>query len=91
VVLRVDRFGNLVSNIDRRLFERVSGGAGALEISAGGHAVPRVVQTYADAAPGELCALVGSTDHVEIAVNAGSAAERLGLGRGAPVVVAAST
>ena len=46
-----------------------------------------MVATYAEAPPGELCALFGSTDHLELAVHAGSAAERLGLGRGARVIV----
>jgi S-adenosylmethionine hydrolase len=36
---------------------------------------------------GELCALFGSTDHLEIAVNAGDAARTLGLTRGAKVEV----
>jgi S-adenosylmethionine hydrolase len=34
-----------------------------------------------------VCALLGSTDQVEIAINAGSAAEGLGLTRGAPVTI----
>jgi len=85
-VLRVDRFGNLVSNIDRKTFERV--GAGALDIRAGGHHVPKVVTTYADAGAGEICALFGSTGHLEIAANGASAAHALGIGRGAPVTVA---
>jgi S-adenosylmethionine hydrolase len=45
------------------------------------------VSTYADAAPGELCAVFGSTDHLEIAANGSSAARELGLDRGAPVHV----
>jgi S-adenosylmethionine hydrolase len=45
------------------------------------------VATYTEAAPGELCALFGSTDHLEIAANAGDAAALLGLSRGAPVTV----
>jgi len=45
------------------------------------------VTTYADAPAGELCALFGSTDHLEIAVNAGDAAARLALARGAVVTV----
>jgi S-adenosylmethionine hydrolase len=48
----------------------------------GGHDVPRMVATYADAPPRELCALFGSTDHLEVAINAGDAAQVLGLGRG---------
>ena len=42
------------------------------------HAVGKVVATYAEAEPGAVCALFGSTEHLEIAVNGGSAAERLG-------------
>jgi S-adenosylmethionine hydrolase len=85
-VLRVDRFGNLVTNIDRKAFEKLAQ-AGAIQISAGDRPVARFVSTYAEAAPGEVCALFGSTDHVEIAINAGSAAEGLGLTRGSPVTI----
>ncbi len=85
-VLRVDRFGNLVTNIDRRTFEKVAQG-GSIQIQAGGHDVQRLVATYAEAPAGEICALFGSTDHLEIAANADSASERLRLGRGAEVTV----
>ena len=85
-VLRVDRFGNLVTNIDRRIFERFAQD-GALAIAAGPHPVARLVATYDEASGGEPVALFGSTDHLEIAVRSASAAERLALGRGAPVVV----
>jgi len=88
-VLRVDHFGNLVTNIDHRMFDRLAGG-GAIRIAAGVHAVGKVVATYAEAEPGSVCALFGSTDHLEIAVNGGSAAERLGLARAAPVVISRS-
>ena len=87
-VLRVDRFGNLITNIDRRSFDKVADGH--LDIRVGAHAVPRVVSTYAEAPGGDVCALFGSTDHLEIAVNGGSAAERLHLGRGARVQIARS-
>ena len=85
-VVRVDRFGNLITNIDRRTLEQFSGG-GAIAISAGGRDIARVVATYAEAPAGELCALFGSTDHLEIAVNAGDASRALGLARGAGVQV----
>jgi S-adenosylmethionine hydrolase len=83
-ILRVDRFGNLVSNIDRRTFEQVRHDR-PLQIAVGGHPVERLVQTYAEADAGAVCALFGSSDHLEVAVNGGSAAERLGAGRGSPV------
>lgn len=85
-VVRVDRFGNLVTNIDRKTFEKVAAG-GALSITIAGASIPRVVGTYAEAAPGEPCALVGSTDRLEIALNGASAAEHLGAARGASVTV----
>jgi S-adenosylmethionine hydrolase len=85
-VLRVDRFGNLVTNVDRRTFERFAGGGG-IEIMAGAESVGKVVATYADTALGSMCALFGSTEQLEIAVNGGSAAERLGLARGARVTI----
>jgi len=85
-VLRVDRFGNLITNIDRAAFDRLAR-EGAVSVRIADHDVPRVVSTYADAQSGDLCALFGSTDHLEIAVNGGSAAQTLGLGRGAPITV----
>jgi S-adenosyl-L-methionine hydrolase (adenosine-forming) len=85
-VLRVDRFGNLVTNIDRKLFDKFVH-ANGIEISAATHRIGRVVATYAEAAAGEVCALFGSTDHLEIAVNAGSASDQLNLSRGAPVTI----
>ena len=87
-VLRIDRFGNLITNIDRRTFDvGIMPGGDALEVQVGGHQVQKVVSTYADAGPGEICALFGSTDHLEIAANGASAARLLDLGRGAAVRV----
>lgn len=85
-VVRVDRFGNLITNIDRRTFEQLANG-GAITVRAGEHDIGRVVGTYAEAPAGEACALFGSTDHLEIAVNAGDAAAQLALSRGAAVTV----
>lgn len=85
-VLRVDHFGNLITNIDRRTFERFAGAA-RIQLCAASHPIDRLVSTYGEAGPGEVCALFGSTDHLEVAANGGSAAARLGLGRGAAVVV----
>jgi S-adenosylmethionine hydrolase len=43
-VLRVDRFGNLITNIDRKTFDRL--GRCALEIQIGGRVVSKVVSAY---------------------------------------------
>ena len=84
VVMRVDRFGNLVTNIDRKSVERLGHG---ISIDAGGHRVERLVATYAELPSDGVGALFGSTDHLELAAPTASAAERLGLTRGAPVTV----
>jgi len=85
-IVRVDRFGNAVSNIDRKAFERIAAGR-AVVIDAAGKQVDRLVATYAEIGEGEVCALFGSTDHLEFASQSGSAAELRGLSCGAPVVV----
>src|SRR5215218_8592409 len=63
-VQRIDRFGNLITNIDRKTFDQLA--KGSLQIEVGGHVVSRVVSTYSDAAAGEVFALFGSSDHLEI-------------------------
>jgi S-adenosylmethionine hydrolase len=87
-VLRVDRFGNLITNIDRKTFEKLAGTGTLLDLHVGSRQVSKVVSTYADVTAGDVCALFGSTDHLEIAANGASAAEELGLGRGASVHIA---
>ena len=85
-IVRVDRFGNLITNIDRRTFE-VFANMDTIAIELGDTEIGRVVATYAEAPAGELCALFGSTDHLEVAMNGGDAAAALGLGRGAAATV----
>ncbi|HTI36297.1 MAG TPA: SAM-dependent chlorinase/fluorinase [Vicinamibacterales bacterium] len=83
VVLRVDRFGNLVTNIDRKAVERL----GPVTIEAGGRSITRLVATYAELPADDVGGLFGSTDHLEIAAPSASAAERLQLARGSSVVI----
>ena len=60
---------------------------GEFRILAGGTPVGRLVSTYAEiAGRTKSCALFGSSDHLELAANAASAAERLGLGTARDVV-----
>jgi S-adenosylmethionine hydrolase len=84
-VVIVDRFGNLVTNIDRRTLDRAGVREGATVRVDDRRA--RLVSTYADSRSGELCALLGSTGRLEIALNGGSAASATGLGPGARVLL----
>jgi S-adenosylmethionine hydrolase len=82
VVMTIDHFGNLITNIDGHLIERLR----LPLVHAGNHSFP-LLRTYGDTRPGEYLALVNSFGVVEIARAEQSAAEGLGLSRGAPVVV----
>ena len=86
-VLRVDHFGNLVSNINRKTFEGFAQAAGGIQIQVGTSTIGRLVETYTDIMEGEVCALFGSTEHLEFAASVARAVDRLGVDRGASVVV----
>jgi S-adenosylmethionine hydrolase len=82
VIITIDHFGNLITNIDGGLIQRF----GHPIVRTGGRSFP-LRRTYGDVRPGEFLALVNSFGVVEIARAEQSAAEALGLGRGAPVTV----
>jgi hypothetical protein len=88
-IVHVDRFGNLLTNIDaaalRQLHPLRPDRPPAVLV--GDHAVTGIVTTYAEAAEGGLLALVGSRGYLEIAVNAGSAQALTNARRGDPVRV----
>jgi S-adenosyl-L-methionine hydrolase (adenosine-forming) len=88
VVVHVDRFGNLITNVPGAWLVGGggAGGAGSVRVRLAGRDVP-LVRTYGDAGPGELLALVGSAGWIEVAVRDGSAAALLEVGRGAVVRV----
>ena len=85
VVVRIDRFGNIITNLDRKSCERLTEGVGSLHLSVGDQTIARIVSTYSDIPFGDVGALFGSTDHLECAALASSAAERLGVHIGDPV------
>jgi S-adenosylmethionine hydrolase len=84
-VAHVDRFGNLITNIDAgRLDKWLADGDARIELC--GESAP-LAHTYSDAAAGALVALIDSSGMLEVAVREGSAAARLGAARGTPVRV----
>lgn len=79
-VVTVDRFGNLITNLERAHVEA----ALSAYVLLGDRPIP-LARTYADAHPGELVAVINAFDVVEVARRDGSAEAHLGLGRGAIV------
>ena len=87
VVLRVDTFGNLVTNVTAQDAPALIAADGKFTIRVGNGEVKKIVQTFAQGAPGEAFGLIGSSGYLEISVNKGSAAKALGAPRGAEVTV----
>jgi S-adenosylmethionine hydrolase len=101
-VLYVDHFGNVVTSIGQFQWDddglwlepafgdaepRVRLDAARVVVAAAGQEVAEVRRTYADVAPGEVLALVGSSGYLEVAVREGSAALLLGVQPGDEVAL----
>jgi S-adenosylmethionine hydrolase len=82
-ILKVDRFGNLITNLHIDEFPDVR--TRAFGLNAGLEVVTRLALTFTECQPGELFVLVGSSGYLEVATNQGSAAKALGCGAGSPV------
>jgi S-adenosylmethionine hydrolase len=82
VVVTIDHFGNLLTNIDAGLLTE----GGRVVVRAGGRVMP-LLRTYSDVRPGEYLALVNAFGVLEVSRAERSAAQGLGLARGSPVVV----
>lgn len=83
-ILAVDRFGNLITDVDpdavRRYFP--DSDPKNLVFTIADQVIAGVADTYSDAGPGRPLVLVGSRGSYEFSVNRGSAAGLLGVGRG---------
>ena len=88
VVLKVDRFGNLITNITPQdapmLFAQE---APAFKIVVGKREIGEIKDAYARGAPGEVFGILGSMGYLEIAANRGAAAQILGVGKGSDVSI----
>ena len=82
IVMTMDNFGNLITNIDATLLRSFS----QPNVTISGRTVP-LRRTYGDMKPGDYLALINSFDVLEIARAEQSAAQGLGVERGAPVRV----
>lgn len=85
-IVHVDHFGNCITNIPRASFETLRDGR-ALKCYVGNAILNEVHPTYGAIETGEPLLLFGSSDFLEIAVNAGNAAHLLDIRKGTPVNV----
>ena len=87
MILRVDHFGNLMTNFSPENVPQLTAPGRKIKILVGSKEIHQLAQTYAQGAPGEPFAILGSSGFLEISVNKGSAAHALGVQRGAEVTV----
>jgi S-adenosyl-L-methionine hydrolase (adenosine-forming) len=88
VVLKVDKFGNLITNVRPddlpELFQPETPG---FRIIVGKAEVTKMKTAYAQGTPGETFAILGSMGFLEIATNRGNAARMVGADKGSDVGV----
>jgi len=86
VVLKVDRFGNLITNVTPDDAPAVFAG-GAFKIVVGSKEITDLRTAYAEGAPGEVFGVLGSMGYLEIVANRAPAAQLTGVGKGAEVSI----
>jgi hypothetical protein len=86
VVLKVDKFGNLITNIgEQEAPELFAASMPAVSILISGETITRLCRSYAEGADGEYFAIIGSSGYLEIAARQASAAQKLSSTVGSPV------
>ena len=86
-IIKVDSFGNAITNISESALTRLKDGPTGYEISVGNTRLKRINRAYAESAIGAPLAIIGSTGMLEIAVNGGSAEQILELKQGDAVII----
>jgi S-adenosyl-L-methionine hydrolase (adenosine-forming) len=81
-VIYVDRFGNVTTNIDKAMLNKIVG-----KICVGNVTIQGLGRFFGEVPEGEAIALINSFGLLEIAANQGNAAQVLGIGKDEPVRV----
>jgi S-adenosylmethionine hydrolase len=81
-ILRIDHFGNIVTNFQAAEFPDLD--RQNFSLSIGPRQVGVMAHNYAECGPGELFLIVGSSGSLEVSVSQGSAAKAIGCETGAP-------
>jgi len=88
VVLKVDKFGNVVTNITPQDVPQLfAEEPPQFKILVSKHEITSLKAAYAEGAPGEVFGILGSMGLLELSTNRGSAAGALEVGKGTEVVV----
>ncbi len=85
MVIHVDKFGNIITSISRDNASQLLGSEGTPKFFLNGHEITHYYSFYAEASPGEVFTLLGSSGYYEIAAHKKRAADILGVERGEKV------
>jgi len=80
-VIRVDRFGNLITNIDKESLDRFKGNRLKGIYLNDLHIAKKISKSYEEAGEGNFLAIVGSSNLLEISLSMGNACKKLNLTR----------
>lgn len=87
VVLKVDRFGNMITNVTPEDAPALFAGKGGFKIVVGNKEISEIRTAYAEGVPGEVFGILGSMGYLEIVANRSAAAQITGAGKGAEVSI----
>lgn len=88
-VMRVDHYGNLITNIPQSDFDNILklNGTGRYEVRVGREKLKKIQNTFADTDGGEIFLLFNSNGVLQIGIKNGHASELLGIGHDAPIMI----
>ncbi|MGE5356950.1 MAG: S-adenosyl-l-methionine hydroxide adenosyltransferase family protein [Deltaproteobacteria bacterium] len=84
-VLHIDKFGNIIVNVKKELFDKISYGRKFSIFFSPKDKINKLYQKYSDAGFGDEMCLFNSAGYLEIAVYMGNASELLGIYKDSPV------
>ncbi len=84
MIIHIDKFGNLVTNITESLIKDVIGGK-SVKIYVGNTILREIGSTFGAVTEGEPVAYIGSSGMLEIGINKGNAEQMLGVQKGAQI------
>ncbi len=88
-VVRIDNYGNLISNIPRTEFDQIIklNNGTPPSVRLGRERLNRIHSTYHDVEPGEIFCLFNQLGLLEIGINSGNASELLGMDFDSPISI----
>jgi S-adenosylmethionine hydrolase len=86
-IIYVDSFGNLITNVNKEVIDRMKVGAERVSITMGRRRINGICSSYTDVGDNEALAIFGSSGYLEISVNRGSAGDILKLKKGDKLIL----